>query len=217
MRGTDTKTALLDAGERLFADRGFAATSLRDLTAAAGTNLAAVNYHFGSKDALAKAVLHRRIAPINAERLRRLAALPARAGVAAIVRAFVEPPLTHGCDDDDDDEPAPERMCRVFGRLSVEQPPFLRAFLEQQFRAVATRFHAALQRVLPGLDGAAIWWRLHFVVGAMAHTLQNSHLLPSLSRGTCGPVDRAALCEQLVAFATGGLRAAAASAEEARR
>ena len=78
MSATDTKQTILDAAEDLFAEQGYAATSLRQLTGKARVNLAAVHYHFGSKEDLAKAVLARRIEPINVERIARLDALPAR-------------------------------------------------------------------------------------------------------------------------------------------
>jgi AcrR family transcriptional regulator len=206
--GEDTKATILDAAEVLFAEQGYAATSLRQLTRRAGVNLAAVNYHFGGKEALAKAVLARRIAPINQERLRRLTALTARQRtVEAIVRAFVEPPL-HGGGACGDAGPPGARLCRVFGRVSVEQPPFLRPFLAQQFRVVGRRFEAALAVALPGQSAASLWWRLHFVIGAMAHTLQNSAAITHLTQGRCDGNDVDGMVAQLVAFAVGGLRAA---------
>lgn len=214
MPASDTKDTILDAAETLFAEQGYAATSLRQLTARAGKNLAAVNYHFGSKEELAKAVLARRIAPINSERLRRLEALsPRRRTVEAIVRAFVEPPLRGGADDGAASGPGGTpgtRLCRVFGRVSVEQPPFLRSFLAQQFRTVGRRFESALAAALPGHGAATLWWRLHFVVGSMAHTLQNSAALAHLTKGLCDADDVDALIEHLVAFAVGGLSAAPA-------
>ncbi|MEO6597628.1 MAG: TetR/AcrR family transcriptional regulator [Planctomycetota bacterium] len=219
MPAPDTKVTILDAAEALFGEHGYAATSLRQLTKAAGTNLAAVNYHFGSKEELAKAVLARRIAPINQERLRRLQALPARASVEAVLRAFVEPPLRASPASPADGPSAKpasraevtrpgDRLCRVFGRISVEQPRFLRTFLRQQFREVGRRFEVALGAALPGHGAATIWWRLHFIVGAMAHTLQNSEALSHLTGGLCDPADVDTLVEHLVAFAIGGLRAA---------
>lgn len=216
MAADDTKETILDAAEALFAEQGYAATSLRTLTTRAGVNLAAVNYHFGGKEALAKAVLARRIAPVNAERLRRLEALPPkRRTVRAIVRAFVEPPLRAGADGTDGKASGSSpgsRLCRVFGRVMVEQPPFLRSFLAQQFRPVARRFEAALAAALPGHDSATLWWRLHFVIGAMAHTLQNSATVTHLSEGRCDAEDVDALIDHLVAFAIGGLRAPAPAA-----
>jgi len=204
----DTRTAILDAAEAMFAEHGYAATPLRRLTAAARVNLAAVSYHFGSKEDLAKAVLARAIQPINDERLRRLDALRGRAAsVEAIVRAFVEPPLRTTTATACRQGTAPgQRLCRVFGRISVEQPPFLRAFVAAQFREVGSRFAAALALALPGSDATTIWWRLHFVVGAMAHTLQNSSALAHLTGGLCDATDIDALVEQLVVFAVGGAR-----------
>ena len=210
MVSADTKTTILDAAEELFAEHGFAATSLRQLTARAGVNLAAVNYHFGSKEQLAQAVLARRIEPIQAERQRRLDALERPATLEHVLRAFVEPamrgpePGAHATGE----RPA-SGFCRLFGRLSVEQPPFLRDFIARQFRSMADRFLAMLAEAAPGADPATLWWRMHFVVGAMAHTLQNAHVLGSVSRGRCDPDDHDGIVEQLIAFAVGGLQSPA--------
>lgn len=202
-----TRLAILDAAEVLFGEAGYDATSLRTLTARARVNLAAVHYHFGGKEELAKAVLARRIAPINAERLRRLddAVAPASSRnptATSILRAFVEPVLL--CKD----LAAPNAMCRVFGRILVEQPPFLRPFLKQQFGEVARRFVHALAQAVPHLDQDELWWRLHFVIGAMAHTLQNGHLFAAVCDRPAETPDPAELSAQLVAFATGGMTAA---------
>jgi AcrR family transcriptional regulator len=213
-RTPHTRQQLLDAAEELFGEQGYAATSLRQLTRTAGTNLAAVNYHFGGKEGLCKAVLARRIGPINTERCRRLDELQGqRRTLEAIVRAFLEPPLrATGCGTGAGSSPG-SQLCRLFGRISVEQPAFLRDFLTEQFRGVAHRFAAELERLRPrlgkGLDRVTLWWRMHFVVGAMAHTLQSAGTLAVLSEGHCNPDDVDQMTEQLVAFAIGGLRAAA--------
>ena len=207
MTGPDTKTTILDAAEALFAEQGYDAASLRELTKRAGVNLAAVNYHFGGKEKLAMAVLARTIAPINAERSRRLDALPAAAGVAAVVRAFVEPafPTTANCPAG---HIAPARdFCRMFGRLMVDQPPFLRVFLAEQFRALGLRFETRLRQSLPRHDAATVWWRMHFLAGAMAHTLHSADGLAHLTDGLCDATDVDAVVEHLVAFAAAGLAA----------
>src|SRR6187399_3327842 len=80
----DTKTRILDAGERLFVEHGFEATSLRSLTTSAGVNLAAVHYHFGSKEELFQAVLTRRLDPMNQERIDLLAKMEREAGDKAV-------------------------------------------------------------------------------------------------------------------------------------
>jgi len=203
----DTREVILDAAETMLAEHGFAGTSMRRLTAAAGVNLAAVNYHFGSKEELAKAVLARRIAPINAERKRRLDQLDGtRPDVEAVIRAFIEPPLRGAAPGADGDSPG-NQLCRVFGRISLEQPPFLRSFLTSQFGELGRRFVDTLAAVLRRQTAATTWWRLHFVVGAMAHTLQNATTLEQVSKGLCCANDIDNLVEELVAFATAGFAA----------
>src|SRR5438477_74118 len=87
----DTKKKLLDTAEKLFGEKGFEATSLRDITTEAQVNLAAVNYHFQSKDSLIDAVIQRRIAPVNCRRLKMLDAAGPDATVEQIVGAFLAP------------------------------------------------------------------------------------------------------------------------------
>ena len=201
MPGPDTKDTILDAAEALFAEQGFEATTLRQLTQRAGVNLASVNYHFGTKEELVKAVLRRRIEPINEERLQRLDALDSPA-LEDVVRAFLEPALRaigHRRDG----------MARVFGRVTAEQPPFLRDFFAEHFGALARRFVEALQQAAPGIDARAAWLRMHFTVGAMAHTMHSAHMLAEVSGGACEVDDRAEVLEQLVAYAVGGFGAAA--------
>lgn len=89
----DTKTRILDTAEKLFGQNGFEATSLRDITAEAKVNLAAINYHFQSKDSLIDAVIQRRIEPVNRRRLEMLDAAGPHPSVEQIVESFVVPLL----------------------------------------------------------------------------------------------------------------------------
>jgi AcrR family transcriptional regulator len=96
LAGEETRERILDAAERLFARKGITSTSMRALTAAAGVNLAAVHYHFGSKEALLDAVIERRAEPCNAARNRALDRHLAERAEAApdveqVLRAFLEP------------------------------------------------------------------------------------------------------------------------------
>jgi AcrR family transcriptional regulator len=98
METTDTKSHLLDVAEHLFAEHGIDATSLRAITSQADVNLAAVHYHFGSKEGLVQAIFARRLDPLNADRLRRLDACETAAGdipppVEKIIEAFIHPAL----------------------------------------------------------------------------------------------------------------------------
>ena len=93
-----TKDRILDAAEVLLGERGPGETSLRDITAAAGVNLAAVNYHFQSKEALFRAVIERRVAPMQQRRIELLEAAVREAGdeqpdLTRIIEAFILPPL----------------------------------------------------------------------------------------------------------------------------
>lgn len=204
----DTKTRILDAAEQAFASEGFAGASLRGIIAAAGVNLAAVHYHYGSKAALIEAVFTRRIAPLNAERLRLLDELEAAAGskppaLEKVVGVLVGPALRLAND--------PERggtVCmKLFGRIIAEPDEDLRQMFAAQFGPVLQRFTKAMRRALPALPEPVFLWRFHFLIGCMAHTMTDPANLKSISKGQCDPRDTEAAVKQLVAFACAGLRA----------
>ncbi len=205
MEQISTKDRILDAAEQLFADRGFANTSLRRITAAAGANIASVNYYFQSKEALIHAVFSRRLVPINRARLEMLDRLEARGEpllVDDVLRAFVEPVLR-----------APETFegMTTFGRLagrmySDPSDTFARIFREE-FAEVRVRFTAAFQRAMPELPAEEMYWRLHFVIAVVAHTLAGLHQIRTISDGACDISDNAAILERLVAFLAAGFRA----------
>jgi AcrR family transcriptional regulator len=197
-----TTDRILDAAEERFADLGFA-TSLRDITSRAEVNLAAVNYHFGSKDALIQAVFARRLGPLNRERLERLGAIesgPKADSVEAIVEAFIGPAIRMSHD------PQGAIFMRLYGHtLSQRDDRILRMFTEN-FGEVVDRFTTALGRALPHLDRPEIFWRLLFMIGAMAHTMALSDKLPSISRGVCVAEDAETTIRRLVPFVVGGMR-----------
>ncbi len=204
----DTKTRLLDAAEKLFAERGFAATSLRALTAQAGVNLAAVNYHFHSKQSLLEAVFARRLDWINRQRLERLAAAEARARrrpppLEDLLEAFVGPAFRLRAELG----ASAASFQRLMGRLFVEPGENVQAMLKQQFSEVAARFLPAFEKALPGLPPCDLAARIHFTVGAMAHTLAGTHLMQIFLGGRCDLSDADATIRRLVAFLAAGLRA----------
>ncbi|MBK8976165.1 MAG: TetR family transcriptional regulator [Planctomycetes bacterium] len=205
-----TKTRILDAAERLFASNGFRATSLRELTSAAEVNLAAVHYHFGSKEGLIRAVFARRLDPINRERLERLDTLELarRPGeppvpLAGLIEAFVAPALEllgH---------PDGQAFPRLLGRLhSDPDRDKVRELLFEQFDELRRRFMPAFAAAAPHLDYTEICWRLHFVVGAMAHVMTCGDDLVWVSDGRIqNPTGREAI-GRLVAFGAAGMLAA---------
>ena len=201
---SDTKERILNVAERLFADRGFPATSLRDLTSEAGVNIASVNYHFGSKDALLAAVLERRLRPVNARRLELLDAIESAAAngvpnVEDVIRAFLSPPFHKrqewGAGGD--------HFLRLLGRIHSETNEEFRATFFQQFQGVFRRFRQALQRAQPHLDATDIGWRMLFLVGSMAFTMAWGDSFASISPGSNrDPED---VLESLIQYATAGM------------
>ena len=217
MAPDDTKERILDAAERLFADHGFAATSLRSITTEAGVNLAAVNYHFGSKDALIEAVFQRRIGPLNRQRLEWLDEIEAAAGdgplpLEPVVEAFIAPAIRLSRD--------PERggfVMRLFGHTFSEPSEQISRMFYGQFQGVAGRFTAALGRALPDLPPEEVFWRLVFMVGAMAHTMALSEKLPRLFGDLCHESDPGTTMERLVSFLVSGMRAPVPATEREGR
>lgn len=205
----DTKERILDAAEHLFADRGFEATSLRSVTREAGVNLAAVNYHFGSKEQLIEAVFRRRVEPLNAERLSRLDRLQAESGPAAptveqIVRAFLAPALRLKIGPDHGSS-----IVRVLGHCFNQPNAELRHSLMLRFAEVFERYSKALHRALPQLNETDLVWRFLFMVGSMAYTMSMADDLGTMSRGVCDPDDIDSMLDRLVRFVSAGLKAEA--------
>jgi len=206
MTTTDTRQRLLDAAERLFAEQGFDGTSLRAITTEAEANLAAVNYHFDSKEGLIAAVFKRRIEPLNRERLHLLqeaveAVAPQPPALEAVIRAFVAPPLRLH-----QGRAGSAPFARLIGRIFAE-PSEVKMLIVGQFRETAERFIAVFQQILPHLPRPELFWRVHFLVGGMAHTSAAGDFIHFFSQGACDPADADATIEQLVAFAAAGFRA----------
>jgi len=206
---TVTKDRLLDAAEALFMEHGFEATSLRAITAAASVNLAAVNYHFGSKEELFQSVLTRRLDPMNQERVDLLTELEARAApnpVACerILAAMFIPALKLARN--------PERgganFLRLLGRAYADPAPFIRQFLSDQYALMIARFKAAFGRALPDLPKRELSWRLHFIMGALSYTLAGADVLKLIEELTPNEsVNDEALLQRLAPFLLAGLTA----------
>jgi AcrR family transcriptional regulator len=193
---TDTKSKILDVAENLFGNQGFEATSLRDITAKAQVNLAAVNYHFQSKDSLIDAVIERRIAPVNRRRLEMLDAAGPNPTVEQVAEAFIAPVI----------ERDPSPIMALMGRILSTPDQFITRVFKKHLVVVADRFTEAMGKALPELSPSERMWRMHFMGGAMAHVLCWSRFLPELSGGLCDPSDRKAVTARLVRFLAAGLR-----------
>ena len=202
----ETRTRILDAAEELFMHQGFGGTSMRLLTAKAGVNLAAVNYHFGSKDALIEAVFRRRLDPMNAARISALDALEASGrplSPEAIIRAFVGEGLRMM-----EDAKGGRNFIRLLGRSYTEPAKAIRVLIGQLYAPAMERYKAAFERALPQMPREELVWRMHFMFGTLAYTLAATDAVQLIAG--CKPEDRhdARLLEdRLTAFLTAGLHA----------
>jgi AcrR family transcriptional regulator len=205
----DTKTRTLDAAELLFMEHGFEATTLRQLTAAAEVNLAAVNYHFGSKEELFQAVLTRRLDHMNQERIELLERLERDAGGKAlscekIIFAMLVPALRLARDE----QRGGKHFLKVLGRAYADPAPFIRHFLSAQYSEMIGRYKEAFMRALPHLSRQELTWRLHFVMGALSYTLAGTDALKILSQVSAADNDEL-LLQRLAPFLVAGLKAPA--------
>ncbi len=205
MSQPDTKERILDAAEQLFGEHGPSDTSLRAITAAAGVNLAAVNYHFGSKEKLIEAVLSRRLEPVNRKRLELLDQLEKggkQVELEDLLRVFVRPALELSNDPD-----AGVFCTRLVGRMQGDPSAQVRDIFKDQFKEVAERFLPAFAKACPHLGQGEVMWRVFFVIGAMAHTLMDSFDIKNYTKGLCDPRDVDATTAYLVQFGATALRA----------
>jgi AcrR family transcriptional regulator len=199
---TDTKTRILDAAEHLIAEHGLE-VSLRTITSRAEVNLAAVNYHFQSKDALVDAVIARRLEPVNALRLNLLDALEAKhpAGplpLEGVLNAFLAPVLRMD---------AADHVRILIGRIYGQHDEFLRRVYRKHLAGIVDRFGAAIARAAPDMPYEDRMWCMHFTVGCMVHVMAWSRLIGVMTDGAVTPSDTEALTARMVAFTAAGFRA----------
>ncbi len=202
----DTKERILDTAERLFGELGYDGTSLRAITAGADVNIAAVNYHFKSKEELLRAVLTRRIRPVNEQRFAMLNAYEeARRSAPPLVEDLVRILIVPLVSMASDSGAVGFRM--LFGRMYSEPSRNIHPIFFQEMKEVVRRFAAAFQRAMPSIPAAEIYWKLHFAIGATAHTLAGPMMLETMSGGICNAHDLQGAVDRLTAFIVGGIKA----------
>ena len=177
-----TQEKIVRAAESLFEHQGFEATTLRQITAAAGVNLAAVNYHFGSKEALIREIFKRRLTQLNQERLAALDRLEkAAAGrpvkPTKILDAFFGTLLRIA----QKDKQGGPTFLKLLGRTLTEPSEFIRVFLASEYEEVLRRFKEALIKSLPDVPREEILWRFHFMLGATAYAIAGTDSLKLLA------------------------------------
>jgi AcrR family transcriptional regulator len=204
-----TRERILRAAEALFMEQGFTATSLRLITARAKVNLAAVNYHFGSKEALIREIFARHLGPLNQARIDYLDRLEDEAhGHPLDPEKIIEAMVTPALHVSRDPLRGGARFLRLLGRAFSEPAHTMRDFLPAQYRDVVVRFKDALVRALPHLPEPELVWRMHFMFGAMSYAMAGNDALQLIATCNVEDADDAeAIIRRLVPFLTSGLQA----------
>ncbi len=212
VRNVDTRERILDAAERLFMAHGYEGTSMRQITGEAGVNLAAVNYHFGSKESLMQEAFRRRLDWLNEERMRVLDELEGAAAgkplkPSQIVDGFFGTLLRMA----DDEQRGGVTFLRLLGRTLTDPSEFIRTFMAHEYAAVVERYKEALFKALPDVPKAEIVWRFHFMLGATSYAIAGTDALRLVTdwqieaEDSTDRLDR--LLPRLMSFLLGGLRA----------
>src|SRR5947207_4259423 len=165
----DTRSRILDVAEELFSEQGFDRVSVRDITKKARVNLAAINYHFGSKEDLVAAIFEREFVPVNEARLAALDAVQ-RSGkkdakLEDILEAFVRPAVRCSIVKPKGEE----AFSKLFGRCLSEPSPEIEALLKRQFELLVERMDAALMKALPQLTRSVNFWCMKFTFSVLLH------------------------------------------------
>ncbi|NOY53088.1 MAG: TetR/AcrR family transcriptional regulator [Deltaproteobacteria bacterium] len=205
----DTKEKILDAAEKLFARNGFHAASLRAITGEAGVNLASVNYHFGSKDALLDAVFERRLSPLNEIRIQRIEAVREAAGkkgvhpsVRETIRAFIEPTLALR-----EEGAGAGEFIALVGRIFSEPTETARTIFMRRMEPLFQLLFTTLKEALPDMAEDLLFWKLQFTIGVLSHVLRMTGRGPALSTEVSRNCDTKTLTEWMVTFLTAGMEA----------
>lgn len=198
-----TRQRILGAAEELFAERGFAAASLRQVTATAKVNLAAVNYHFGTKNNLIEEVFRRRLDELSRRRLERLAEIAAagQTTLETVLDAFISPALELSLD-----RKGGSVFMRVLARAFAEHNSHLRNFLSDNYGDVLKEFATAFARLLPHLDKHELYWRLDIAVGALTYAMADFGMIQRRADES-EREHREQMAKHLIHFAAAGLRA----------
>lgn len=209
MAQADTKTRIMDTATRLFARDGFHLTSLRTLTEQAAVNLAAVNYHFGSKEGLLQAVIARHLLPLNNIRQQKIEAVLDQAATdnnsplaKDLLRAFIKPTL-----DFRNSGPGAEEFIALIGRSLNEPDETVRNYFIQQVLPIFKLLFTGMQKALPELPANILMTRLQLTMGTMGHAMCSSLRSGQLAPGFPEPLSTDEMVEELINFVTNGLEA----------
>lgn len=202
-----TKNKILDAAEHLFAVNGFNGTSLREITSQAEVNLAAVNYHFGSKKELIKAVMSRymnELSPRLEATLKEICDDDKKPTLIEVFSAFVEPLLWLN----EFKENGTGNFLQLLGRGYTDSQGFLRWFLTTQYPGVISNFVDAVYKAYPELSAEDVFWRLHFTMGTIVFTMSSSGALIDIAKSDFDKnIDISGVIQQVIPYIAAGVAA----------
>lgn len=210
MKNSDTKSKILDVAEKLFAEVGIHATSIRQIVSEAGVNVASLHYHFGSKEAVIHQIITRRLQPINEQKIKRLDQLEADANgkplnLESVLRAFIEPHIQMQKVAADKVKILMKLMVQIEDdahRLKVMQDPvFVNTF---------NRYISALNRVLPDLSMSELLWRVKFMIFSM-HAIMVQHPIPHNSEDHAVEENIDDIVDHVITFLKAGFLAPASA------
>lgn len=209
-RESSTRAKIIAVALRVFATRGFEAATLKEITTASQANVAAIHYHFGSKEVLIQEVLASVANPINRLRLEMLESVPEGPGrtLEHVVRALVTPPIRLSLAETGD----ARLVTRLLLQARALPSELTSTTIFAQYDATAQHFVQALMTAAPTLSRRDAYWRYAFAIGAMHYIVSESeaghHRLQRISGGLCDTHDPEAIVSQLVAFVMAGFQAA---------
>lgn len=210
MAQSDTVERILDTAEALFADKGFAETSLRLITSKAGVNLAAVNYHFGSKKALIQAVFARFLEPFCQaleQELEQLEKSGQQPGLESLLELLLEQTLRMEPRNRSD----LSTFMRLVGLSFSQSQGHLRRYLNEKHGDVFRRYVAFLHRAAPEMSPLELFWRLHFMIGAVAFSMSGIRALKDMAQTDFHvKTSTEQIMRMMVPFLAAGMRAPSA-------
>ena len=204
-----TQRKLLDSALKLFAEHGFQQTSTRMITQEADVNLASVNYHFGSKEALIQAVFVSFLDPLTESLLKALESIQAKTPenltIEAVLSTFADAALvvSHRMPN------GASMFMSLLGRsFSEPQMGHLRRFLSERYQEIVKRYEEVLAEAVPEIEPIELFWRLHFMLGAAGFTLASASTLCRLAEKDFNtPMSERDVLRRLIPFLAAGLRA----------
>lgn len=206
-KGSDKKELILDCAEEMFAERGFDAVTVRQITTKAEVRLASIHYYFSSKENLFHEVIVRRAKVLNERRCNQLeeisiSELPTKDALLAICSAFITPLVVLSTDGD----PGWKNYCRLIAITALSNNLDSKETFNE-FDSTALKFIQAIKLALPNISEQDNFYAFQFLLGSTISTFAENRRLKDLSGGSYKPSDLAIICERLVSYTAAGIEA----------